>query len=186
VKVIAPETSNWNSEASYMTDTYNSPAATARLDVAAAHLYGGDPSRAFQDALAHGKKIWQTEASLRFSVEDIDGALSWATAIHQGLTKARVSAWVWWVLALWFDQALIHLDDDSTGAFRVGKTLWALGNFSRFIRPGFVRIGTTSQAPTLLTSAYKDPGAGQFVIVAINTGTAIRRSASATSGSPPR
>jgi hypothetical protein len=46
-----------------------------------------------------------------------------------------------------------------------------LGNFSVFIRPGFVRIGATSHAPTLLASAYKDPEAGQFVIVAINTST---------------
>jgi glucuronoarabinoxylan endo-1,4-beta-xylanase len=173
-KVIAPETSRWDREVSYMADTYNNPAATVRLDIAAAHLYGGDPSLVFQDALKQGKKIWQTEASERFSVENIDGALDWASAIHQGLTKAQVSAWVWWVLALWFDYALINLDDYSTGAFRIGKTLWAFGNFSRFIRPGFVRIGATSDVATLLASAYKDPEAGQFVIVVVNTGTSDR------------
>jgi hypothetical protein len=58
----------------------------------------------------------------------------------------------------------------------VSKTFWALGNFSKFIRPGFVRIDTTTTGTPdvnfhLLTSAYKDPASGKFVIVAINNGT---------------
>jgi glucuronoarabinoxylan endo-1,4-beta-xylanase len=165
-----------------MNGTYNNPTATARLDIAAAHLYGGDPSLVFQNALTHGKKIWETEASLSHHVWDIGGALSWATTIHQSLTNAQVSGWVWWLLALWpDDQALISLDNASTGAFSVSKTLWALGNFSKFIRPGFVRIETTTHVgpnlsdilkySNLLTSAYKDLATGQFVIVAINIGT---------------
>jgi len=91
-----------------------------------------------------------------------------------------VSAWIWWGLALWGDgppdepskdEFLIGLNFDDH-SYSVSKTLWALGNFSKFIRPGFVRIGTmTSNAPMLHASAYKDPKTGQFVIVAINTGT---------------
>jgi glucuronoarabinoxylan endo-1,4-beta-xylanase len=177
-KVIAPETSSWDLEESYMNETYNNPTAALRLDIAAAHLYGGDPSLVFQNALTHGKKIWETEASLSNPVWDINGALSWATTIHRSLTEAQVNAWVWWTLAMWrgSDEDLMGLDDASTGAFSVSKTFWALGNFSKFIRPGFVRIGTTTTTlpPSadlyLHTSAYKDPTTGQFVIVAINSG----------------
>ena len=55
-KVIAPETSNWGIEEQYMSDTYKIPAATGRVDIAAAHLYGGDPSRVFQNALSRREK----------------------------------------------------------------------------------------------------------------------------------
>jgi hypothetical protein len=47
------------------------------------------------------------------------------------------------------------------------KRMYALGNFSRFVRPGFNRIGVSNNAPTYI-SAYKDPANGHFAIVAIN------------------
>jgi glucuronoarabinoxylan endo-1,4-beta-xylanase len=174
-KVIAPETSSWDLEEQYMSATYNNPAAIGRVDIAAAHLYGGEPSIVFQNALSHGKKIWQTEASLSNPAWNLDGALAWATTIHKGLTGAQISAWIWWGLAGGGgDTNLIQLDDvtgHSPDTFSVSKTFWALGNFSKFIRPGFVRIGTFATIdvdPSLYTSAYKDPATGQLVIVAIN------------------
>jgi glucuronoarabinoxylan endo-1,4-beta-xylanase len=168
-----------------MKETYNNATAADRLDIAAGHLYSGDPSLVFQKALTHGKKIWETEASSNYPVFSMNGALSWATTIHHSLTEAQVNAWVWWLLALnpdvpdSHDQFLISLDNPSTGAFSVSKTMRALGNFSKFIRPGFVRIGTTTFAPPfskLYASAYKDPATGQFVIVVINPGTRLSMS----------
>jgi glucuronoarabinoxylan endo-1,4-beta-xylanase len=103
-KVIAPETSGWGLEESYMNETYNNPTAALRLDIAAAHLYGSSPSLVFQNALTHEKKIWQTETS--GSTWDEDGttpsakAVSWATQIHQGLTNAQIGAWAWFILAV--------------------------------------------------------------------------------------
>jgi glucuronoarabinoxylan endo-1,4-beta-xylanase len=174
-KVIAPETSEWNQVDSYLSATYNNPTALSRVDIVAGHLYGGDASLALE-ALNHGKTIWQTEVSMKFPVFDIEGTLLWAALINQSLTGAQVSAWIWWSLAMLpnngspgDNQLLISLDDSSAGHFTVSKTFWALGNFSRFIRPGFVRIGTkVSNASNLDASAYKNPTTGQFVIVAIN------------------
>jgi O-glycosyl hydrolase len=188
-KVIAPETSGWNLEEKYMSETYKNPAAAGRLDIAAAHLYGGDPSKIFQDALTHGKKIWQTEASTNYNVfpgGELSNALSWATLIHQSLTDAEVNAWVWYIFAAkhvdgteW-PNMLISLEvppdapNSNTGKTLVSKSFWALGNFSKFVRPGFVRIDalpTPYVDPSLYTSAYKDPVTGQFVIVTINAST---------------
>jgi glucuronoarabinoxylan endo-1,4-beta-xylanase len=167
--------------------TYNDPAALARLDIAAGHLYDGDPTRKFDQALAAGKKVWQTEASLSHCAWDIDGALAWATKIHQGLTAANVSAWLWWNLFLWADnQSLIAntigvgpavcSDPASVGThdgrnYSVSKVLWALGNYSRFIRPGFVRMHTSSSHSSLLASSYRDPVTGRAVVVVINHAT---------------
>ena len=66
---------------------------------------------------------------------------------------------------------LLGYDSTAPNRISASPTFWALGNFSKFVRPGFVRIGTTSNAPTLLASAFKHAEAGQFAIVAINTGT---------------
>jgi hypothetical protein len=45
--------------------------------------------------------------------------------------------------------------------------MYALGNYSRFVRPGFYRIDVANNGFTQI-SAYKNPTNGQFAIVAIN------------------
>jgi glucuronoarabinoxylan endo-1,4-beta-xylanase len=54
------------------------------------------------------------------------------------------------------------------GAATLTKRIYALGNFSRFIRPGWVRVKTTGSVNGLLVSAYKNPAGGDFAIVVIN------------------
>src|SRR5262249_10522279 len=54
------------------------------------------------------------------------------------------------------------------------KAFWALGNYSKFVRPDFVRIGATSNHCKVLVSAYKEPVTGELVIVVINEDTAAR------------
>jgi O-glycosyl hydrolase len=195
-KVIAPETANWDhveydvSDGSlpFMYWTYGNPAALARVDIVAGHTYGGNLSRPFQQALDAGKRIWQTEASPGGvepegqTTRDIDGALKWTKQIHDGLAGAQASAWLWFILATYPEGTLIELSGDGH-SFAPNKTFWALGNFSKFIRPGFVRIGaiiTSSTDPSytsayLSTSAYKNPTTGQLVIVAINRGSSAAR-----------
>src|SRR5690606_21579640 len=49
------------------------------------------------------------------------------------------------------------------------KRLWVLGNFSRFVRPGFLRVATSGEAPSgVLVSAYTNPADGTVAVVAIN------------------
>ncbi len=49
-------------------------------------------------------------------------------------------------------------------------SLYAMGNFSKFVRPGWVRVGETDDGGLLLTT-FKDPVSGKFAIVSINAGT---------------
>ncbi len=98
--------------------------------------------------------------------------------IHNGLTSAWISGWLWFQ-AYNGGQSAGLIGNNSTGNTLVNPVLfrtkmyWALGNFSRFIRPGFVRIGANSQPLTgVYVSAYKDPNmdsAGPLVIVVINS-----------------
>lgn len=178
-KVIAPESVSWGSVDSFLAATYADPVATARLDIVAGHQYlHSQPSLRIQSALDRGKPIWMTESSIEHPVWTMDGALAWAGAIHDSLTGGQVSAWIWWGLAYaladWDrDQFVIGLDFDAN-VYSVSKTFWALGNFSRFIRPGFVRVGASSSDSSLRVSAYKDPATGRVVIVAINPNASAR------------
>ncbi|WP_373400643.1 glycoside hydrolase family 30 beta sandwich domain-containing protein [Algoriphagus halophilus] len=46
--------------------------------------------------------------------------------------------------------------------------LWTLGNYSRFVRPGFVRIEASINSDKLMGSAYIDPLSKQKVVVLVN------------------
>ncbi|MGH7238422.1 MAG: glycoside hydrolase, partial [Candidatus Saccharimonadales bacterium] len=103
----------------------------------------------------------------------IDAALYLATVIHTDLTAANAAAWNWWTAISPFDykDGLIYIDKNKTdGNYYPSKMLWALGNYSRFIRPGAVRIGASSStspssAGPLLVSAFKDGKKLTIIIV---------------------
>jgi hypothetical protein len=105
-------------------------------------------------------------------------ALYVAKVIHADLTLSNASAWHWWlsVSANDYKDGLIYIsnkgkfgEDDNQkfdGDVLDSKLLWALGNFSRFIRPNMQRIQVESQNKEILTSAYKDKN--QVVLVMVN------------------
>ncbi|MBN1126642.1 MAG: hypothetical protein JXA82_16675 [Sedimentisphaerales bacterium] len=118
-------------------------------------------------------------------------ALYVARIIHNDLTLCHAKSWQWWtaITQCNFKDGLVYLDDGSQGeAGRMGghveslrydgvvrdsKLLWVLGNYSRFIRPGMVRIKCElseeqSIENGLLVSAYKDKDTGHVVYVFIN------------------
>ncbi|HNY88142.1 MAG TPA: glycoside hydrolase family 30 beta sandwich domain-containing protein, partial [Candidatus Hydrogenedentes bacterium] len=57
------------------------------------------------------------------------------------------------------------------------KTLWALGNFSRFIRPGARRVGLegADDLEGLLGSAYRSASRQELAVVLINRGMTAER-----------
>jgi hypothetical protein len=72
----------------------------------------------------------------------IDPALYMAKVIHNDLVNANASAWHWWIAISPYNykDGLVYIDKNKTdGDFKSSKMLWALGNYSRFIRPGAVR-----------------------------------------------
>lgn len=117
-------------------------------------------------------------------------ALYIARLIHHDLTIAHARSWQWWtaVSEVDYKDGLVYLDDGSKGetgqmgpqtkslmsdgTVRESKLLWALGNYSRFIRPGATRIDCQidpqqSFVDGLLASAYKTEQ-GQIVTVFVN------------------
>jgi glucuronoarabinoxylan endo-1,4-beta-xylanase len=93
-----------------------------------------------------------------------------ATTIHNDLTKANLNAWhIWWLYNASGNGGCLY--DTSTKVWT--KRLWVLGNYARFVRPGYMRVSTSGTVPSgVLVTAYQNPADGTVVVVAINSNTA--------------
>jgi O-glycosyl hydrolase len=109
----------------------------------------------------------------------IDPALWVARVIHYDLTVAEAADWQWWLAVSPYDykDGLVYIDkSENDGRYYQSKMLWALGNFSRFIRPGMVRVvvGRSDNASPeatvegLMVSAYWNQEDGTVVVVFVN------------------
>jgi glucuronoarabinoxylan endo-1,4-beta-xylanase len=167
-KVIMPEQSYWGEQ--YALPTLNDPAAAKYVSIVAAHGYGGTIAP-LTVAEQKGKQVWETEYST-FTPEDpsIQNGIAVAQTINQYLTVANVDEWNYWWLVngqTSDNEGLINLLGES--GYVANKRLFTMGNFSRFIRPGYYRIqSSVNPAAGVSMSAYKDPSTGKFAIVVIN------------------
>ena len=109
----------------------------------------------------------------------IDTALWIARLIHFDLVIAGASSWQWWLAVSPYDykDGLVYIDRDPVdGEFFESKLLWAMGNFSRFVRPGMVRLDVETVRPrppranrrVLMVSSYLDPDRGVVATVFVN------------------
>lgn len=140
---------------------------------------------------------WQTEYCILESNDEIgsghgrdlgmDTALYVARVIHSDLTIADATHWSWWLGISQSDykDGLVYIDGEkpeTDGRVLPSKLLWALGNFSRFVRPGMVRVEVSCDdhrsaldaATSLMVSAYLDKKTKRLVIVAINCTTTMQ------------
>jgi len=157
-KLMLPEVGGWYLAAGYTSAVVSDSVAAPYLDIVTAHQYGGVAAPA-----TTGKPIWQTEMS-GFEAPDnsINNGLTVARWIHDAITIGNVSAWHYW----WLN----HPGNDNQSLLNPGPTkrLYTLGNFSKFVRPGFVVVGASGAPNGIAVTAYKNPSTGAFVIVAIN------------------
>ena len=109
----------------------------------------------------------------------MDPALWVARLIHYDLTVAEASAWQWWLAVSPYDykDGLVYVDKSQTdGDYYESKMLWAMDNFSRFIRPGMERVivhRSDNAAPDetvhgLMVSGYYKSDDGTVVVVFVN------------------
>jgi O-glycosyl hydrolase len=130
-------------------------------------------------------EFWQTEYCILGDKEEIPGSgkdrgmvtgLYVARLIHHDLTVADASAWHWWTSISVYDykDGLLYADKNkTTGKVEDTKLLWSLGNYSRFIRPGAIRVGVSSTEVVsdpkgLMVSAYINETDHTMVTVIIN------------------
>lgn len=171
-KIMLPESIHWPNT-SLHSPTMNDGAVAPLVGIVANHNYDGPNFQTGATSAPvglsnYGKALWETEAS---TGDAFDGGISngvyWAGRIHQFMTGAQANAWhFWWLVPLNADNQ--GLTDQSMNPT---KRMYALGNFSRFVRPNYYRIGVVSNTGMLQISAYKDPTNGAVAIVVINPGS---------------
>ena len=165
-RVIAPESFQY---VKTMSDPIlNDSEALSNMDILGAHLYGTQVS-AFSYPLFEqkgaGKDLWMTEVYYPNSSSSADlwpEALEVSYHMHNALVEGNFQAYVWWYIR----RSYGPMKEDGT----ISKRGYNMAQFSKFIRPGYVRVDATKNPNTnVYTSAYK--GDNKVVIVAINKGT---------------
>ena len=141
-------------------------------------------------------ELWQTEYSLLGSgykegypvsqkLSEMDCALFLAKIVTADLNIANTTAWQWWTT---FERgkhsgesrfSLIEAftnNINTDGEYHLNKLFYTFGNFSHFIRPGMIRIGTTrsdnlstqEQLSDIVFSAYINEEENQLILLALN------------------
>jgi glucosylceramidase len=94
-----------------------------------------------------------------------------AESIHQTFAEADANAYIYWVAtSLGATRGFIQIADGSD-AYRVSKRFWAFAAYSRFIRPGAVRVPVELTDPNVKVTAFRNDD-GTKVVELLNTGTA--------------
>lgn len=140
--------------------TLGDATAAANIKYIGAHLYGSGPKK-YTKALDLGKHVWETEHYL--SNDDAGTCMKFAKELFDCM-NCDFSAYVWWWMTydsksggkdgLWVNDAPNH-------------RAWVLGQFSKWVRPGFIRVDATYSPQTgVNVVAFKGDS---NVVVAMNS-----------------
>jgi len=170
-KIIVPESQNWSDNPGLYTPALNDSNTAAVVSVIANHNYvpdnvNGDTTTPAALSVS-GKALWETEVSQIGGAFDgsIANAIYWAGRIHLFMTAAQANAWhYWWLIPLASNTDNEGLTDTSGNP---AKRMYVLGQWSRFVRPGYYRIGANNTGSARI-SAYKNTNSSLFAIVAVN------------------
>jgi glucuronoarabinoxylan endo-1,4-beta-xylanase len=174
-KLIMPESDTFNpvDAATALSDTN----AQGLISIIGGHIYGVQPTPYSIPSGDSPKEIWMTEFGPLSSA-----TLTWAQAmttygesIHNSMVTGQYNAYVWWGL---FGQTTgscataagtCGLVDDAGSVQPMG---YVMGQYSKFIQPGYVRVSATATPVSgVYVSAYSNSSPAHYVIVAINSNT---------------
>jgi glucuronoarabinoxylan endo-1,4-beta-xylanase len=156
-RLVAPESFNFNRQLS--DPILNDPEASAQVDIVAGHVYGGGLAD-YPLARQKGKEVWMTE----HYTDSASSANAWPLALDVGTEinnamRANFSAYIWWAIR----RAYGLITEDGA----VSKRGYLMAQYSKFIRPGYVRVSASQpNNANVAVTAYK--GEDKLVVVAVN------------------
>lgn len=172
-KIVCCDSEGWNLASGDVGAITADSTALSYVNNFSSHGYTAAPTSPINTA---GKNIWETEWSTFDGLDNNwdDGSdasgFTWAQHIYTGLTSANLSAFLyWWGMigsGTTDNEGLLQLT--SSGSVTTSGRLWAMANYSRFIRPGAIRIGASSGDSNLQVSAYRNTN-GSLAVVVLNT-----------------
>ncbi len=145
VAIAAPDAGAWGATIPYAKAIFRDKILNKRIHQIGVHSYFSGPNskRAFARWMAKyfpGKTVAMTEWCELTKGHDftMDSALVLAKTVLDDLTIGRASSWQYWLGASKnaYRDGLIYVDE-RTKTHAPTKRLWALGQFSRILRPGW-------------------------------------------------
>ena len=152
-RVMAPESLGYVKS---MSDPIlNDPTALGNMDILGTHTYGTSFANFTYPnfkAKGAGKELWMTE--VYYPNSDTNSSDKWPEAletglhIHKAMSIAEFQAYVWWYIRRQYS----FINENGT----VSKRGYMMAHYSKFIRPGYVRVDATENPTTdVYVSAYK-------------------------------
>ncbi|KAF7320748.1 Glycoside hydrolase [Mycena chlorophos] len=180
-KIACCDAAGWDDQVA-LTAGLLSANALALVDTVTSHAYTSPPSSPIPH-LSPTQRVWisefadvtvnDTTADDWYATGEADEGMSWANTIHDAVVRAGVSAYLY--------RVGVGLESPATGYqplvatdFYAYQRLWAFTHWSRFVRPGAVRLGTSataSHAGTLKHSAFLNPD-GSTIVQLLNNADA--------------
>ncbi|AQZ61832.1 O-Glycosyl hydrolase family 30 [[Actinomadura] parvosata subsp. kistnae] len=187
LNVVCCESIGWKNSEAYAQAIENDPEAREHLDIMSGHGYASGADF----PLPTSKRTWMSEWAPS-SVADgwneawdsgtgggtgggtdsgkVTDGINVAERIHDTLALSGSTAFVYWLGGSRGKTAALIQIDDAADAYRVSSRLYAFAAYSRFIRPGAVRLGVDGAAGGLKVSAYRNTD-GTEVVELLNTST---------------
>jgi glucuronoarabinoxylan endo-1,4-beta-xylanase len=176
-RITCCDTIGWSLLPGYTSAVLGDSAANSAVSLFTSHGYASAPSSAVNTG---GKPVWESEWSHgqgtwnpNWDDGSAQSGFSWAQNIHNGLTAANLNAFLYW-WGIWnnpnSNSALIRLDGSTLNP---AKRYYSFVNYSRFIRPGAVRLAASSPDGNLRVSSFRNTD-GSVIVVALNAATAAQ------------
>lgn len=164
----APENASWVPDGGkkFYKKILNNSKAMENCDLFGTHFYGTQRAwMDFPELENSGKEIWMTEVYVPNSDPDSANrypeAIQVSENIHNAMVVGNMSAYTWWYIR----RSYGLMTEDG----KISKRGYCMAQYSKYVRPGYVRIDATEQtAENVLISAYK--GDNKVTIVAVNKG----------------
>ena len=183
-KLLAAEAVGFSRQ--YTDPTLNDAAARANLGYVGGHLYGAEASgnlSPYPLATQYGKDQWMTEWNLHAAAgtstvwgqanntaiwnESLDDIMR---TVHKAMDSSW-SAYIWWYGKRYYSFIGDGESAYGTTSGAVLKRGYAFSQFSKYVRPGYQRVGLakSSKASPLEVTAYQ--GDGKITLVILNRST---------------
>jgi len=187
-RIMTPESFQYRKD--IYTPILNDDEALANVDIFGTHLYGtaiSDFKYPLFEEKGAGKELWMTEVYNDYQYDAnlwddavIDAnyhSLYVAQHIHHAMVEGNFQAYVFWPIRRYY--ALIHDGNTAPTEYAgvspaspgtITKRGWCMAHFSKFVRPGYVRVGATENPVTgVYVSAYKNGNSVVAVVINKNT-----------------
>jgi O-glycosyl hydrolase len=174
-KLIMPESDNFNPVDA--AKALNDPNAEGLIGVIGGHIYGVSPAPYSIPAGNSPKELWMTEyGPLTTATPTYAESLTYAETVHASMVTGQYNAYVWWgIFGTPTAAGTWGLVDNSGNPTVFGNVI---GQYSKFIQPGYVRYDVTNPSSSVYISAYSgtESSTTHYVIVVINPGAAVSES----------